>query len=82
MLLTRFTPCEGCIGRSLSLCGRLTDAQLSEFVTRGGRRQRRKRDILFRAGDPITNLFKIARGLVAVSRTLDATTTRAPFAST
>ena len=63
--------CTGCIGRSLNLCGSLTDAQLPELVALGGRRQWRRRDILFRAGDPITNFFKITRGLVAVSRTLD-----------
>lgn len=64
-------PCAGCIGRSLNLCGALTDAQLPELVALGGRRHWRRRDILFRAGDPITSFFKITRGLVAISRTLD-----------
>lgn len=64
-------PCAGCIGRSLNLCGALTDAQLPDLVALGGRRHWRRQDILFRAGDPITNFFKITRGLVAVSRTLD-----------
>lgn len=64
-------PCAGCIGRSLNLCGALTDVQLPDLVALGGRRHWRRQDILFRAGDPITNFFKITRGLVAVSRTLD-----------
>ena len=68
---SRSPQCTGCIGRSLNLCGALTDAQLPELVALGGPRQWRKRDILFRAGDPITHFFKITRGLVAVSHTLD-----------
>ncbi len=65
------TRCAGCIGRSLNLCGSLSDEQLPDLVALGTRRQWRKRDILFRAGDPITNFFKITRGLVAVTHTLD-----------
>ncbi len=68
---SRSPQCTGCIGRSLNLCGALTDAQLPELVALGGPRQWRKRDILFRAGDPITHFFKITKGLVAVSHTLD-----------
>lgn len=65
------TYCTGCIGRSLNICRPLDDRQLPDLVALGGRRHWRKRDILFRAGDPILNFFKITKGAVAVSRFLD-----------
>lgn len=63
--------CARCIGRSLNICRALDHLQLPELVALGGQRHWRKRDILFRAGDPITNFFKITKGVVAVSQSLD-----------
>lgn len=56
----------------LNLCGALDDGQLLELGALGNRRRWRKRDILFRAGDPMSAFFKITSGVVAVvSRTID-----------
>ena len=68
---TPVLPCTTCPGRNLNLCQPLGDAQLPELLALGGRRTWRRRDLLFRAGDPITVFFKITKGVVAVSRILD-----------
>ena len=63
--------CASCIGRSLNICRPLNDKQLTELLALGGPKSWRKRDILFRAGDPISDFFKITKGVVAVSKTLE-----------
>lgn len=68
---TPVLPCATCPVRNLNLCQSLSDTQLPELLALGGRRTWRKRDLLFRAGDPITVFFKITKGVVAVSRILD-----------
>lgn len=69
--LTPIGQCTSCIGRILNICRPLDDRQLAELVALGDRRRWRKRDILFRAGDPVTVFFKITKGTVAVSRVLE-----------
>ena len=64
-------PCDHCVGRSLNLCKPLDDARLKAMLSLGGIRRWAKRDMRFRAGDPIGAFFKIRSGIVAVSRTLD-----------
>lgn len=63
-------PCTTCVGRSLNVCAPLSLEDLSGLLARGGPKSWRKRDILFRAGDPATVFFKIRKGVVAVSRLL------------
>jgi CRP/FNR family transcriptional regulator len=64
-------PCDQCIGRSLNLCKPLDDARLKYLLSLGGIRHWKKRETLFRAGDPIGSFFKIRQGIVAVSHALD-----------
>lgn len=64
-------PCDTCIGRTLNLCRPLDDARLRQLLSMGGIRRWKKHEALFRAGDPIGAFFKIRKGIVAVSRTLD-----------
>src|SRR5690242_18243855 len=64
-------PCETCIGRSMNLCKPLDDKRLAQLFALGGQREWAKRQILFREGDPMGSFFKITKGVVAVSRTLD-----------
>lgn len=64
-------PCDNCIGRTLNLCKPLDDARLEHLLSLGGVRHWKKHEILFRAGDPIGSFFKIRKGIVAVSHTLD-----------
>ena len=69
--MTTGLPCERCVGRSLNLCKPLDDARLKVMIGLGGIRRWKKREMLFRAGDPMGAFFKIRSGVVAVSRTLD-----------
>jgi CRP/FNR family transcriptional regulator, anaerobic regulatory protein len=69
--MTTGLPCERCVGRSLNLCKPLDDARLKVMIGLGGIRRWQKREMLFRAGDPMGAFFKIRSGVVAVSRTLD-----------
>jgi CRP/FNR family transcriptional regulator len=64
-------PCDGCVGRSLNVCKPLDDPRLQVMLGLGGIRHWKKREIIFRAGDPMGAFFKITSGIVAVSRTLD-----------
>jgi CRP/FNR family transcriptional regulator len=64
-------PCDSCVGRTLNLCGPLDDARLQHLLSLGGIRHWRRHETLFRAGDPIGAFFKIRKGIVAVSHTLD-----------
>ena len=64
-------PCDRCVGRSLNLCKPLDDARLQVMLSLGGIRRWKKRETIFRAGDPMGAFFKIRSGIVAVSRTLD-----------
>jgi CRP/FNR family transcriptional regulator, anaerobic regulatory protein len=64
-------PCHRCIGRSLNLCEPLDDSRLAQLLALGGSRRWKKRETLFRAGDPMGSFFKITKGVVAVSRTLE-----------
>ncbi|WP_421996636.1 Crp/Fnr family transcriptional regulator [Reyranella sp.] len=45
--------------------------RLAQLLALGGPRKWRKREILFAAGTPMGSFFKITRGVVAVSRTLE-----------
>ena len=53
------------------MCKPLDDARLRVMLGLGGIRRWKKREVLFRAGEPIGAFFKIRSGVVAVSRTLD-----------
>ena len=64
-------PCDRCIGRSLNLCKPLDDVRLRQLLALGGIRHWKRRETLFRAGDPMGAFFKIRKGIVAVSRALD-----------
>ena len=64
-------PCDTCVGRTRNLCRPLDDARLRQLLGRGGIRHWKKHETLFRAGDPIGSFFKIRKGIVAVSHTLD-----------
>ena len=64
-------PCDRCVGRSLNLCKPLDDARLQVMLGLGGIRRWRKRETVFRTGDPMGAFLKIRSGVVAVSRTLD-----------
>lgn len=64
-------PCKDCVGRDLNLCKPLDAKRLTELLTLGGPARWKKRQILFRAGDPMGPFFKIRSGVVAVSRVLD-----------
>jgi CRP/FNR family transcriptional regulator len=64
-------PCDSCVGRTLNLCGPLDDARLQHLLSLGGIRHWKRHETLFRAGDPIGAFFKIRKGIVAVSHTLD-----------
>jgi CRP/FNR family transcriptional regulator, anaerobic regulatory protein len=65
------TLCETCVGRSLNLCGPLENVRLAQLLALGSQRRWAKREIMFREGDVMGPFFKITRGVVAVSRTLD-----------
>ena len=69
--MTTGLPCDRCVGRSFNLCKPLDDARLKAMLGLGGIRRWKKREMLFRAGDPMGAFFKIRWGVVAVSRTLD-----------
>lgn len=64
-------PCDTCIGRTLNLCRPLDDARLQQMLSLGGIRHWKRHETIFRAGDPIGAFFKIRKGIVAVSHTLD-----------
>jgi CRP/FNR family transcriptional regulator len=64
-------PCGSCIGRTFNLCRPLEDARLQHLLSLGGIRHWKRHETLFRAGDPIGAFFKIRKGIVAVSHTLD-----------
>ena len=64
-------PCDACIGRTLNLCRPLDDSRLQQMLSLGGVRHWKRHETLFRAGDPMGAFFKIRKGIVAVSHTLD-----------
>ena len=64
-------PCDRCVGRSFNLCKPLDDTRLKAMLGLGGIRRWKKRETIFRAGDPMGAFFKIRSGIVAVSRSLD-----------
>jgi CRP/FNR family transcriptional regulator, anaerobic regulatory protein len=61
-------PCTRCASRALNVCAPLSNESLRGVLVRGGPKNWRKRDVLFRGGDPATVFFKIRKGAVAVSR--------------
>jgi CRP/FNR family transcriptional regulator len=63
-------PCARCVGRDLNICRPLDGERLAHLLSFGGPRRWSKRDVLFRAGDPMGPFFKIRKGVAAVSRTL------------
>jgi CRP/FNR family transcriptional regulator len=64
-------PCDRCVGRHLNLCKPLDEGRLQQLLALGSIRHWRRHQVLFRAGDRISSFFKIRKGLVSVSRTLD-----------
>ncbi|MCA0245574.1 MAG: Crp/Fnr family transcriptional regulator [Proteobacteria bacterium] len=64
-------PCDHCIGRHLNLCKSLDEERLQQLLGLGSIRHWQRHQVLFRAGDPASIFFKIRKGLVSVSRTLD-----------
>jgi len=64
-------PCDNCIGRVLNLCKPLDEARLQQLLAIGGLRRWQRHQILYRAGDSASHFFKIRKGLVSVSKTLD-----------
>ncbi len=63
--------CDSCLGRSLGICRPLDDQRLAQLLTMGGRRRWTKREFLYRADEPARTIYKITKGIVAESRTLD-----------
>ena len=57
-------PFERCVGRSFNLCKPLDDARLKMMLGFGVIRRRKKREMLFCAGDPMGAFFKIRSGVV------------------
>jgi CRP/FNR family transcriptional regulator, anaerobic regulatory protein len=64
------SPCDSCAGRSLGICRPLDDQRLTHLLSMGGRRHWRKREIMYRADEPVRSFYKITKGVVAESRTL------------
>jgi CRP/FNR family transcriptional regulator, anaerobic regulatory protein len=64
-------PCDNCIGRTLNLCKPLDEVRLQQLLALGSIRHWQRHQILFRAGDSVSSFFKIRKGLVSVSKTLD-----------
>lgn len=64
-------PCDHCIGRPLNLCKPLDEHRLQQLLALGSIRHWQRHQILFRAGDRVSSFFKIRKGLVSVSKTLD-----------
>jgi len=63
--------CHRCLGRSLNVCSPLDDSGLVELLGLGAVVHRRKGELLFRAGDRQGPFFKITKGVVAVSSSLN-----------
>jgi|tagenome__1003787_1003787.scaffolds.fasta_scaffold20596698_1 CRP/FNR family transcriptional regulator len=63
-------PCDACPGRSRGVCAPLDDARLKRLLQLGGRRRWMRREILYRADEPVQAFYKITRGIVVESRTL------------
>jgi CRP/FNR family transcriptional regulator len=64
-------PCDSCASRCLGICHPLDDRGLETLVSLGGRRRWRKREMIYRANDDVHMFYKITKGFVAESRTLD-----------
>ena len=63
--------CDSCLGRSVGVCRPLDDQRLAHLLSMGGRRRWGRREILYRANDPVQTFYKITKGIVVESRTLD-----------
>ena len=63
--------CDSCPGRSIGICRPLDDQRLGQLLALGGRRRWAKRELMYRADEPVRSVFKITKGIVAESRTLD-----------
>jgi CRP/FNR family transcriptional regulator len=63
-------PCPSCPGKHLNLCRPLDRVLQAEFHDMGMRQRWARRELLFRAGDPLGPLFKVTSGVVAVSKSL------------
>jgi CRP/FNR family transcriptional regulator len=63
--------CDSCPGRSLGICRPLDDQRLVQLLSLGGRRRWAKREVMYRADEPLGAFYKITKGIVAESRTLD-----------
>jgi CRP/FNR family transcriptional regulator len=63
--------CDACPGRSFGECRPLDDPRLTQLLAMGGRRRWTKREFLYRADEPLRAYYKITKGIVAESRTLD-----------
>ena len=63
--------CDSCPGRSLGICRPLDDPRLAQVLSLGGRRRWARREVMYRADEPVRGFYKITKGIVAESRTLD-----------
>jgi CRP/FNR family transcriptional regulator len=62
--------CRRCLGRSLNICNPLDEEGLAQLLRLGAPARWSKGKLLFRAGNQQGAFFKIAKGMVAVSRLL------------
>ncbi|MBN9086547.1 MAG: Crp/Fnr family transcriptional regulator [Reyranella sp.] len=63
--------CDSCLGSSLGICRPLDDQRLAQLLAMGGRRRWSKREFMYRTDEPARTVYKITKGIVAESRTLD-----------
>jgi CRP/FNR family transcriptional regulator len=63
--------CDSCPGRSLGICRPLDDQRLVQLLSLGGRRRWAKREVMYRTDEPVRAFYKITKGVVIESRTLD-----------
>ena len=64
-------PCDSCSGRSLGICRPLDDQRLAHLLSIGGRRHWTRRETIYRSDEPVRAFYKITKGVVAESRSLD-----------
>src|ERR1700755_773413 len=67
---TGLLPCGFCPGQGLNVCKALERGRLRELLAMGGRHKWKKGDHLFTAGERTKSVFKITKGIVALSQLL------------
>jgi CRP/FNR family transcriptional regulator len=63
-------PCDFCPGQATNICKPLERGRLAELLAIGTRQKWSKGEHLFRNGDRIKSIFKITKGVVALSQLL------------